>query len=116
MTTSTIYNRTTQINFSSAPYSVGLRKIFAAALVSRQFCQQLLRDPMLALQYGYMGETFTITEIERDLIISTRANSLAELASHVNESLGINKEQKSGFRNEFNFGKVQYPRTTHSAE
>ena len=114
MTASTIYNQNDQHSISSG--STGLRKIFAAALVSKQFCQQLLRDPIRALQNGYMGEVFTITEDEKDLIVSIQANSLADLASQVNEILEINNEQTSGFSNEFNFGKVHYSRTTYRAE
>lgn len=116
MTAPAIYNHKTQLNISSTTCSAGLRKIFAAALVSRQFCQQLLKDPIYALQNGYMGETFKITESERDLIISIQANSLSELASQVNQSLEVAAEPTSGFRNEFNFGNIQYTRVAYRTE
>jgi hypothetical protein len=114
--TTTIYTQQTQKKNPTITYSVGLRKMFAAALVSRQFCQHLLKEPTDALKHGYMGEVFNITEEERNLIVSTRANSLAELALHVNEALELNHEQKTDFRSEVSFGRIQYPRTTYSTE
>jgi hypothetical protein len=58
----------------------GLSRVFAAAVVSRQFCQMLLQDPHTALQRGYLGETFKLSEYERDLLVSIRAESLSDLA------------------------------------
>lgn len=60
--------------------SNGLSRVFAAAVVSRQFCQMLLDDPRMALQHGYLGETFKLSDRERDLLISIRAESLSDLA------------------------------------
>jgi hypothetical protein len=67
--------------------SVGLSRMFAAAVVNQQFCELLLNDPQEALQRGYLGEVFTLTKHERDLIISIRARSLADLAREVHRSL-----------------------------
>ena len=47
----------------------------------------LLHDPHIALQKGYLGETFSLSREERDLIMSARANSLSDLAKQVNRSL-----------------------------
>lgn len=60
--------------------SNGLSRVFAAAVVSRQFCQMLLDDPRAALQHGYLGETFKLSDHELDLLISIRAESLSDLA------------------------------------
>lgn len=65
-----------------------LSRVFAAAIVNSQFCEMLLSDPHRALQDGYLGEAFLLSGEERDLIVSIRAGSLAELAKQVNRALG----------------------------
>ena len=83
-----IYQNTLPMKLTSRPpISSGLSQVFAAAVVSRQFCDMLLQDPSTALQRGYLGETFSLSKEEQDLIISIRANSLADLAKQVNRSL-----------------------------
>lgn len=65
----------------------GLSRVFAAAVVSQQFCDMLLKDPREALQHGYLGESFTLSKEERELIASIRADSLPDLARQVYQSL-----------------------------
>lgn len=65
----------------------GLPQLFAAAVVSRQFREKLLREPEAALASGYLGQTFALTDQEQNLIKSIRANSLADLAQKVNRAL-----------------------------
>lgn len=80
------------IKFNTRPMSVqspGLSRMFAAAVVNRQFCEMLLNDPEEALRKGYLGETFTLTQDECDLIVSIQARSLADLARQVNRSLVV---------------------------
>jgi hypothetical protein len=72
---------------STSTVSSGISRVFAAAVVNKQFCSMLLQDPQVALQKGYLGETFPLTREERDLIVSIRANSLSDLAKQVNRSL-----------------------------
>jgi len=67
--------------------SIGLSRMFAAAVVSQQFCEMLLNNPQEALRKGYLGETFMLTTDERELIVSIRAGSLADLAREINRSL-----------------------------
>jgi hypothetical protein len=67
--------------------SSGLSQVFAAAVVNQQFCDMLLQNPSIALQRGYLGETFSLSEEEQDLITSIRAHSLSDLAKQVNLSL-----------------------------
>jgi hypothetical protein len=82
------YQRTSPIKFASrSNRSSGLSQVFAAAVVNRQFCDLLLQDPSIALQKGYLGETFSLSKEEQDLITSIRANSLSDLAKQVNRSL-----------------------------
>lgn len=71
------------------PASNGLSRVFAAAVVSRQFRDLLLQNPREALVNGYLGETFTLTPEESDLIASIRANSLSDLAKQVCGSMSI---------------------------
>lgn len=63
--------------------SSGLNRVFAAAVVNRQFCDMLLKNPREALQKGYLGEVFTLTPDEVALIASIRAESLSDLAKQV---------------------------------
>ncbi len=83
-----IYQSTQPINLTSGlKISSGLSRVFAAAVVNQQFCNTLLHDPNEALQNGYLGETFSLSKEEQDLIISIRANTLSDLAKQVNRSL-----------------------------
>ena len=72
---------------SAAKVSPGLSRVFAAAVVNKQFCDMLLSDPHQALQKGYLGENFSLSKEEQDLIVSIRARSLPDLANQVNRSL-----------------------------
>jgi len=69
--------------------STELSRVFAAAVINQQFCDSLLRNPNEALQNGYLGEAFSLSKQEQDLIISSRANSLSELAKPVTRSLSL---------------------------
>ena len=69
------------------PNMDGLNRVFAAAIVNRQFCETLLHRPEQALADGYLGETFPLTELEKTLITSIRAESLSDLAKQVNRAL-----------------------------
>jgi hypothetical protein len=71
---------------SSAQRS-GLHRLFAAAVVSNQFRETLLREPEAALANGYLGQPFTLSEQERNIIQSVRAQNLADLAQKVNQAL-----------------------------
>jgi len=82
------YQNTLPMNLTSrANISSGISRVFAAAVVNKQFCSTLLQEPQIALQKGYLGETFSLNREERDLIVSIRANSLSDLAKQVNRSL-----------------------------
>jgi hypothetical protein len=84
------YQHTLQVDQAPlAAQSSGLNRVFAAAVVNQQFREMLLRDPLHALQKGYMGETFLLSKEEQELIISIRAESLPDLARQVSRSLSI---------------------------
>jgi hypothetical protein len=64
-----------------------LHRLFAAAIVSDQFRETLLNKPEEALTNGYLGQTFALTEREKMLIRSIRADTLTDLAQKVNRAL-----------------------------
>ena len=65
----------------------GLHRLFAAAVVNNRFREALLREPEQALANGYLGQTFSLTDQERTIIQSIRAESLTDLAQRVNRAL-----------------------------
>ena len=65
----------------------GLQRLFAAAVVNDQFRETLLRKPEEALANGYLGQTFLLSDRERMIIQSIRADSLTDLAQQVNRAL-----------------------------
>ena len=65
----------------------GLHRLFAAAIVSDQFRETLLRKPEEALAKGYLGQTFMLTDQEQTLIKSIQADTLTDLAQKVNRAL-----------------------------
>lgn len=71
------------MNFKRTSSSKGLSRVFAAAVVNRQFCDMLLKNPQEALRKGYLGETFSLTPEENALIASVRADTLSDLARQV---------------------------------
>jgi len=65
----------------------GLHRLFAAAIVNDQFRETLLSQPEEALASGYLGQTFMLTDQEKMLIQSIRADTLTDLAQKVNRAL-----------------------------
>jgi hypothetical protein len=68
------------------PDRVGLGHLFAAAVVNRQFREMLLEDPEAALQRGYQGQNFELSQEDHERLISVRAESLADLARTITTS------------------------------
>jgi hypothetical protein len=66
----------------------GISNVFAAAVVSRSFCNMLLESPDQALKQGYMGQMFALSPEDAALIVSIRAASLPDLARQVVQTLG----------------------------
>ncbi len=66
----------------------GLSGLFAAAVVSRSFCDMLLNDPEKALRQGYLGKGFGLSQADASLIVSVNAKSLSDLAKQVVQTLG----------------------------
>jgi hypothetical protein len=74
-------------NRQSAVRRTGLHRLFAAAVVSGQFRETLLRKPEEALANGYLGQAFVLTDHERSVIKSIRAENLTDFAQKVNQAL-----------------------------
>jgi hypothetical protein len=81
-----------------------ISRLISAAVVNNGFCQMLLKNPKMAIDHGFKGETFSFEREEQDLILSIRASNLAEFANQLTdrsiESLkkngnGHHKENKS---------------------
>lgn len=89
MITSFAYKSQLQIKVAPMTASKGLSRVFAAAVVNNQFRDLLLENPREALVKGYLGETFSLTPEESDLIASIRADSLSDLAKQVCGSMSI---------------------------
>jgi len=64
-----------------------VNRLLAAALISKQFCNLLLKDPARALQQGFAGEHFMLSNDEQNFILSLRAGSLQEFVADVCEHL-----------------------------
>lgn len=65
----------------------GLNRVFAAAVINRQFCEALLDKPEQALADGCLGQTFSLTDQEKALLASIRAESLSNLAKQIHQAL-----------------------------
>ncbi len=61
----------------------GLSGVFAAAVVNREFRDLLLRDPISALEKGYLGEHFSLSKEEQRILTSIRADTLSDLAQKI---------------------------------
>ena len=69
-------------DFSHETHS-GLNSVFAAAIVNQNFREALLRNPEAALDQGYLGRRFSLSQKETSLILSITASSLADLARQI---------------------------------
>jgi hypothetical protein len=73
-------------------FSPDLSRLFAAAVVSPDFCQMLLQDTATALASGYHGESFTLPPAEETLLLSIEAHTLADFASQVVSGKSVQTE------------------------
>ena len=66
-----------------------LSSVFAAAVVNQNFREMLLNNPAEALQQGYLGRKFDLSQKDKSLIISSNAKSLTDLARQVVVNMGL---------------------------
>ncbi|HEY5730174.1 MAG TPA: hypothetical protein VIS72_09005 [Anaerolineales bacterium] len=71
----------------AAPERSGLHRLFTAAIVNSQFREKLLKEPEIALAGGYLGQSFTLTDQEKTIVSTVRANDLTDFAQKVNQAL-----------------------------
>ena len=69
--------RTSRLN------STEINRVLAAAVVSRQFCALLLRDPARAIAQGFAGERFSLSTDEYNLVLAARGSTLSEFAAYL---------------------------------
>ncbi len=86
MVTLDIYSSSPQ-GFRKPPARTGLHRLFAAAIVNDQFRATLLHEPEEALAKGYLGQTFPLTDQEKKIIKTIRAENLTDFAQKVNQAL-----------------------------
>jgi hypothetical protein len=67
----------------SEDYHIGLNSVLAAAVVNQNFRETLLQNPEAALDHGYLGKGFCLSQKETSLILSINAISLADLARQI---------------------------------
>jgi len=79
---------TSSLSFGrSSADRTGLHRLFAAAIVNNRFREILLREPEAALANGYLGQTFVLSDKEKDIIQAIRAENLTDFAQKVNRAL-----------------------------
>ncbi len=67
--------------FSTNPEAIS--RLISAAVVDPTFRKLLLSKPEKAIQSGYNGETFDLTEYDRTLLSSIQASSLPDFAAQM---------------------------------
>lgn len=64
-----------------------INRVLAAAVVSQKFCALLLSNPARAVQQGYAGEKFILSDAEYNLVISAQGVSLQEFAQRIGDMI-----------------------------
>jgi hypothetical protein len=60
-----------------------ISRLISAAVVDSSFRKLLLSKPGKAMDAGYLGEMFELTEYDRALILSIQASTLSDLAAQL---------------------------------
>lgn len=66
-----------------------LRRLFVAACISPDFCRTLLQDPVRAVQTGFGGESFVISEPTMNILSVIQAKTLSDFIHSINEKIPI---------------------------
>ena len=70
--------------------NIAINKLLCAAMVNKKFCQTLLKDPATALDNGYFGYKFMLTQEQGSFIRDIQAISLEDFAEQVCEWISQN--------------------------
>ena len=65
-----------------------ITRLLVAAAINPRFCAVLLADPQYAVQRGFGGEGFPLSQPTLQMLGSVRAATLPEFAYKLNEMLG----------------------------
>lgn len=79
-------------------FSPDLSRLFAAAVVSPDFCQRLLNNAAEALESGYNGTNFTLFPGEKALVLAAKASTLADFAQQVVSGQPVQPERTRTYR------------------
>jgi proline racemase len=60
-----------------------LNRLLSAAVVSQNFCDMLLANPEIALDTGYQGESFNLSDADRNWLFSIRSSNLVDFAANM---------------------------------
>lgn len=64
-----------------------LTRLLVAAAVNSRFCADLLKDPQHALQTGFGGEGFPLSQATLSRLVTIQASTLPEFITKLNEAL-----------------------------
>ncbi len=64
-----------------------ISRLLVAAAINPRFCAALLKDPHRALQAGFCGEGFPLSQTTLDRLVLIQASTLPEFALKLNEVL-----------------------------
>ncbi|HKJ40095.1 MAG TPA: hypothetical protein VJ972_15060 [Anaerolineales bacterium] len=64
-----------------------IRRLLTAAAINSRYCMKLLHDPVQAVQDGFGGEQFHLSEMTLCLMAPIRAASLPDFIHRLNENL-----------------------------
>ena len=65
------------------PSNDELNRILCAAVVSKKFCDLLVTNPELAVSSGYQGESFNLSDEDKNWLYSIRPANLVDLAANM---------------------------------
>lgn len=70
-----------------------LHRLISAAIVNQHFRCQLLENPLEAISMGYLGQSFSLTREEQELLASIRAGDFPTFSQHIHQWISRNGHQ-----------------------
>ena len=64
-----------------------INRLLAAAAISSRFRSRLLADPGNALEAGFGGEYFPLSQLTQNLVVSVQASTLPDFVRKLDEKL-----------------------------
>lgn len=88
MITKSLTSRSISVQNTTNDLSI-IRRLLVAAAISPSFCSRLLENPSRALQSGFGGEKFHLSDSAFQSISTIQAASLGEFIQQVNKDFPI---------------------------